>query len=202
MRDDDFGPAPIPELTERQLAQRRAHVLNAIDERGARHSTRRWGLTRPGAFAVVAAALLVSAGAALAVQQFGAAGSDEICSSPGEWARSDDASWLHSRLTSAGWSGVGCTGSAFAIQLDENADAYVWTTRPVKDAQALTQSGYRDAGTVGATVVFTDGTRLVWRAGEVMVWAAAGPAAPSAPTVVQVSSVVSATTASPSSRSG
>jgi hypothetical protein len=152
----------------------------------------------PAAAVVTGAALLLSAGGACSVQQFREGATDEICSVPGEWPRSEEARWLHSRLETAGWTSIGCSGSAFNVLLDESsdgADAYVWTAGPARDAATIEALGYRHAGQVDATEVWTDGTRLVWGAGDTMVYAAAGPTSlsRSAPTLDEIRRVVQAT---------
>jgi hypothetical protein len=123
---------------------------------------------------------------------------EEICSVHGEWARSEQARWLHSRLKRAGWTSIGCSGSAFDVFLDESSegsDAYIWTAGPARDAATIEALGYRHAGQVDATGVWTDGTRLVWRGGETMVYAAAGPTSlsRSAPMLDEIRRVVEAT---------
>jgi hypothetical protein len=93
-----------------------------------------------------------------------------VCSSPGDWPHTKDAAWLAHALARAGLGSVGCTGSAFVVDLGAWSSSpsagqiYVWTTR----GRFLVKPVARTR--VAGVVVRYDRVRGVWSAKGRNVW--------------------------------
>jgi hypothetical protein len=145
-------------------------------------------------FGVFAALVLTAPGEAALERAGSAQSSPRVrCDVPGDWPRTADARWLWTRLQRAGYSEIGCTGSAFVVDYGGPGlyghDLSIWAFT----APRLTPESplYR---IIAGVRVYGEKVRLAWRTGRRNVWVGQGPTARRLPPLRVLRRLVRATT--------
>ncbi len=116
------------------------------------------------------------------------------CSVPGDWPHTRDAAWLWGALHHAGYSDIGCTGSAFIVVYPGTGvyghDLYIWAFT----APRLVPE-FRRFRTIAGVRVYGYWHRAAWRVGRRNVWVEAGPTSYVLPHVRVLARIVRATRA-------
>src|SRR5215218_1161392 len=99
------------------------------------------------------------------------------CDVPDHWPHTRDAAWLWQSLRKAGWTDIGCTGSAFVISIPgprSGGDAYLWAVGARRVPRPFWEPASRWFGVAGVRVHGTR-VRASWRACRRIEWIQSGP---------------------------